>query len=306
MLSWRLWQILQRPSYKNPIFRRVRKQPTRTIPQISLSGLHLPPRLVNVILILALILVLQQPHLLFEVLKVLIVLLMLVICSPLLLPLAVIVYGIYLSLTISSEISAEKEASTYDLLCISPDGSLSVSWRFASGILHRSESFMWLKTAITLILGLVGVVFFVIMGLVTFMSMTEGGFTDLWQPIRMVLDVVLFLCLIYTGYSQSIVLSIIIGLLMPALDFYRRDVMMVAVFSYILLEILPYIVLVACINVYNLIFYGHYAGLDLLLDVSLFVIVYGIRELIIALLWHRLIHRLNASPDFIYPMTQIA
>lgn len=297
MLSWSLWKTIKNPPVGHPIFQRVSVEQPVAIPRIaSRHTIRLAQFLLGV---LAAILLIQNPQLILLVFMGSAFLVLSILVIPLLLPIAVFAYGAFLAATISNLISTEKEAHTYSLLCVSPGGSLSINWIIGSGVLHRGQTFDWLHAAIrtVLIIALFGM--FVIVGIIIALavSMLFGndvrGFPD---ALRTSIELFAMLGIFYSGYIQSLVLAVIVGVLVPHYDIRKRDAQPTAATGYLALQFGTYLTAILIIVSLNNHFHGHSMEADLLLPPLYFIITYGIREVAIRWLWHQLIYRLNATP----------
>jgi hypothetical protein len=297
MLSWSLWKTIKNPPMGHPIFQRASIEQSMALPRIA----NRPTiRLAQFLLgVLATIVLIQNPQLILLVFMGSAFLVLFILVAPLLLPVVVLAYGAFLAAAISALINAEKEAHTYSLLCVSPGGSLSINWIIGSGVMHRGQAIEWLHAAIrtALIIALFGVL--VIAGIIVALavSMLFGndvqGFSE---AVRTSIELFSMLGIFYSGYMQSLVLAVIVGVLIPHYNIKGRDAQPTAAVAYLALQSGTYLTALLMIISLNNRFHGHSMEGDLLLPPLYFIITYGIREVTIRWLWYQLIYRLNANP----------
>ncbi|MCA0458594.1 MAG: hypothetical protein LCI00_31845 [Chloroflexi bacterium] len=120
MMLWRLWNGLKHPAYDHPMFLRVRTD-------IYSDSTHLS-RLIQSIF-------LQGQIWLWPLLFVID---MRLVC---LMALGGSISGLVLSLLISDQIAHEQHGRTYDLLCLTPGGTIRTLWAICTGCLHREDAF---------------------------------------------------------------------------------------------------------------------------------------------------------------------
>ena len=297
MLSWSLWQTIKNPPMGHPIFQRASIEQPLEMPWIISRRVV---RLLQFLLgTLALIVLMQNPQLILLVFMGSAFFVLFIIVTPLFLPLAILAYGTYLAATISSVISTEIEAHTYTLLCVSPGGSLNINWIIGSGVLHRGQLFEWLNAAIrsVLIIALLGMLIVVVIILSLAISVLSGNEVPAFpDALRTSIELFAMLGIFYSGYTQSLVLAVIAGVLVPHHNIKKRDTQPTAAVSFLALQLGSYLAAFLIIVSISNRFYGHSMGSDLLLPPLYFIIIYGTRELIIRWLWHQLIYRLNATP----------
>lgn len=297
MLSWSLWKSIKDPPMGHPVFQRASIEQPIEFPWITSPFIKRFTRLL--VGVLAIIVFLQNPKLILMVFMGSAFFVLAIIVTPLLLPLAIFVYGSYLAASISSVISTEKNAHTYSLLCVSPGGSLNINWIIGGGVLHRGSPFEWLHAAIrtVIVISLVGMLVIAVIIISMTVSMLSGNEVPaLPDALRTSVEILAILAVFYSGYIQSLILAVIVGILVPQFDYRKRDMPVTAVVSYLVMQSGTYLVALLIIVATSDQVYGFSLGADLLLPLLYFLILFGIRELAIRWLWQQLIHRLNANP----------
>lgn len=288
MLSIRLWRSMADATIDDPILQRVSR---RRNPAPSVKRRRLP-RFLGLLAALAYMAgVVHSPGLLVALLIVPIMLIMLMVATPLLLPLYVWVAGIQVTADVIGGIYREKRQRTYDLICTSTRGALDASWSCAAGALHRCEWFMPLRwgTARTLRAGLAllgGLSVFALLGAVS------GGQAVGYEQTRILLLVTLLLALYYSNMIQTLALSLVVGLYFSSFELSRYDSTLIGLFGYVMLSLLPVLagalVLVA----------GGRAlveppAVDLMaVEILALLLVVGLREAGVMLMWRGLRRRL--------------
>lgn len=295
MLSWRLWRSIADADINNPIFRRVS--------QIQTVGSRRPkpvgrvPRLLWLLMGLALIAgVILTPQFLIAIFVVPITMIMLFVAAPGYLPFVVLFAGITAANGVVSGIYREKNQRTYDLVCSSTQGALTASWSCAIGVLYRGGWFTWLRsgTLLSLRLGLACLGFLVVALLWTMLSNPHLiGF----EQLRLLALIALFLILYLSNMTQTLVLSLIIGLWSSSFDWFRRDASFVSICLYIALVALPLVAGVVIMLAFDRWAVEPHPLLRLGVEAAAALVVISLRELIIALLWSGLKRRLNANRD---------
>ena len=292
MFSWRLWQQLAEPDRHNPIFRRASQtyKPSR-----SPKRRYSVPRPLLLIAVIALIAaVVHEPQLLLLLFEIPIVMITLVVASPALLPLFTLCMGALLAVEVIQGIYREKHQHTYELICSSTPGSLHANWSFAKGILHRGGWFTALRwgSAQSLRLGRIvlgGALLLVVWLLLS--DHTRFGF----EQVRVLILIALILALYYTHLTQTLVLSLLIGLFSSSFDLNRRDAVFIGVCLYLFAQALSIgLALLFYITCSRLLFEPH-ALIKLLVESATVALVILSREALIVLLWQPLRHRLNSS-----------
>ena len=221
----------------NPIFRRASQtyKPSRS----PKRGYSVPRPLLLIAVIALIAAVAHEPQLLLLLFEVPIVMITLVVASPALLPLFTLCMGALLALEVIQGIYREKHQHTYELICSSTPGSLHANWSFAKGILHRGGWFSALRwgSAQSLRLGRIvlgGALLLIVWLLLS--DHTRFGF----EQVRVLLLIALLLALYYTHLTQTLVLSLLIGLFSSSFDLNGRDAVFIGVCLYLFAQTLSH------------------------------------------------------------------
>ena len=291
MLSWRLWQSMA-ADINDPIFRRV-------------SQIHMPdqapkprfrlPRLVALLGALAMIAaVIHLPALLILVFVIPMLMIATIVAAPLLVPIATLLAGMHLTAEVISGIYREKRQYTYDLICALTQGRLSVSWSFATGITHRDGWFPALHwgtlTAMRIGLG-------VLAGLsILALSMTiSGGGALGFEQARLLVLIVLLLALYYSNMVQTLVTSLIIGLLSSSFEWSKPDATVFGVFVYVVVSAIPWLAAGLILFAFGRLVVEPAPLMRIAVESTALLVIIALRELVILLLWRALKWRLNSS-----------
>lgn len=291
MLSWRLWQLVSEPDINNPIFKRVSQIHK---PAKQSRHIRIPRLLVAGGLLALMIILIQAPQLLLLVFEIPILMITLIVLSPALLPFAILLAGAYLVSEVIGGIYREKHQYTYDLICASTQGSFNASWSFAIGILHRGDWFAALKwgTRLTLRLGQ-GIL--IALTLLTVWLAASDGYPVGFEQLRLLLMLALGLTLYYTQMTQTLVISLVVGLYASSLDWVKRDATWIGMVLYVLAQGLPFLLALLVYIGFNRVDLEPHPLVAIAIEaISLAVIVFT-REVILILLWHPLNRQLNAS-----------
>jgi len=296
-LSWRLWQALRHPVYRHPTFRRVRRQVYVEPDWFNQLWLRYLWR--AMVFIFWVYILFHDPRLLILILMAPALIVLFFIAVPFTLPFVIIIYSTYLALMISMSIRKEQDSYTYDLLCVSPAGSLPINWHIGSGVFYRGELSQQLDGIVRLVLMVSGGVLLTLAVLALLFSgwFSESFIVDALRVFRIMFEAAVVAAIFYTGYVQSMVLSLIIGILLPHSGLYHAELQLATVVSTLALQISTYMAALLLIIPLNISFYGQTLWLDLFLRLLAFIIVYAIRDLVIVGLWRILVPRLNATPD---------
>ena len=292
MLSFRLWRSIVLADIHDPIFRRVSQiQKPALAPR---RRIRLPRPLILLVALAIIAAVFHSPELLVLVFVVPILMITLIVVAPILLPVYVLLAGIHLTAEVAAGIFREKHQYTYDLICASTRGTLNASWSFATGILYRSNWFLPLSwgTRATFRLGLA-----LLGGLSVFTLLTAVSSPHLvgFEQIRLLLLVALILALYFSNMTQTLVMSLIIGLYASSFDWSRHDGTLFVIFAYVMLSGLPLLAAALILFVFGRVALEPHPLLMTVVEASALLLVVGLRELLIRLLWSGLERRLNAG-----------
>lgn len=220
-LTWRLWRTLREP----PLTAHAVYKRTVTGQTIQLRY-QIPQRWLAIAAAPVLLLLVLQHGVLSLLMMVFIVPALGVLAFlllPVLLPPFTAVIGGFWAASISGALVKERNDHTYDLLCVTPSGTLAANWAVASGCLHRGDIFDSLRSAVYVAL-MIGGFLLGLMALVTaFMAMRATAAQSLVVAVRTIVDLMMLLGLFYLHYVQSMVLSALVGVYAPAVFENRSD-----------------------------------------------------------------------------------
>ena len=120
MTMWRLWKALKQPANDHPVFMRV-------LDDIYDDATRMSRLTQNIFL--------QGQIWLWPLLFIID---MRLIC---LMALSGTISGLILTLRISNRIASEQQSRTYDLLCLTPGGTIRTLWAICMGCVHREQAF---------------------------------------------------------------------------------------------------------------------------------------------------------------------
>ncbi len=295
MISFRLWRSISDAASDDPIFRRA-SQFQRSAPTPSRRRRRLP-RLLLLPAVLALVAaVVHSPGLLVLLLLVPILLIMLMVASPVLLPLYAWAAGARLTSEVINGIFREKHQYTYDLICASTRGALAASWSFATGILHCCDWFTPLRwgTRLTMRAGMA-----LLGGLSVFalLAAIAGGQAFGFEQARLLLMATLLLALYYSNMTQTLALSLVVGLYASSFDLSRQDSMLIGLFLYALLSLLPLLAGALVLVAFGMLAVEPGPAARMLVEAGALLLAVGAREGAIGLLWRGLGRRLEWGVD---------
>lgn len=289
MMSRRLWRSLTAMDIDDPIFRRVSEIRKAAAPK---PGMRLPRPLIATAIPALVAALLHAPELLMLVLVIPIVMITLIVLMPVMLPIVVILAGSRLMVDVIGGIYREKHQHTYELICASTRGALQASWSFAGGILYRSPWFTPLRwgTLMTFRLGsavLGGLCVFILLS-----ALIGPQAVDIEQ-VRLLAMLALLLALYFSNMTQTLVLSLLVGLYASSFDWSRPDGMTVGVFLHIALTSLPLLAGGLALAAYGRAVIEPGPLLRTVVEGGSLLLVVALREAAISLLWSALARRLE-------------
>jgi hypothetical protein len=298
LLTWKLWRALRNPpSIDHAVYRRVAAEAPL---ELKLS-MRLDPRWGRLLIILIAIYVVVRFGIigllaLFFVVPALIVLLFMLV--PLALPLIGALLGAFWAANIARTIVKERDAHTYDLLCISPDGSLGANWALASGCLHQGGLFMALRLAVTAML-VIGAIFIGLLLLMCAFLVVQGvpGET-LTVALRTTGDFAAIVAIFAVHHVQTMVLSALVGVYVPTRISGYIDAPWLAGLMNVALQVGSYLVYYFLLTGLSALAatIPPSAPLPYLAVPVIYVLSFGLlRELLIVWLWETVATRLNAN-----------
>ncbi len=288
MTTWRLWRALRHPPFNHPLFWRTvmtkeTEASTRHWPvgRVALgalllficSGAVFPRQLTTIALIAFMIVPGLMVSFTFNGL----------------------IYGLIWGVKISSTIARSYESSTFDLLALSPPGGLGAAWAMSTGCLYRNRMAGDLAFPETWTIRLFVVIF---------ASMALATMSGAQYPGELVVPVLVYsLALIAAFYiddMQSIIVGSLMGMLIPIYARNRVDARLWTAGIYLLVQVTTYVSSLLTLFVIIPALYQRLGVNGWHTQVSMplvgIAVFYGIREIIIFVLWHNLTTRLNASP----------
>jgi hypothetical protein len=237
IVSWRLWHALNHPPAQHPLFwRTLRHVP----PDVSADGLGLMDRLslMYLVFVTALIFIAGAINLSANttVLTLLVVLLALPIFAPVAAALrstlfSGMIYGILWADQISQCLSRERENHTYELLSLLPPGVLAPSWAICVGCLYRSRRFQRMLEQRTAMMRII------VSCSSLFILLVAASAGD-WLKWTLLLGVAV--AALHIDLVHSLVLSALIGLLIPHYSYSRIDVRLWTIGGFFFVQIAAY------------------------------------------------------------------
>lgn len=297
--SWKLWRTLREPPLiAHAVYRRVVAVPPFGLPFGPETGGRLVSLLIGLIALYLVVRhgVISLVLMLFVVpaIGVLFFLLM-----PVLLPPFTLFVGGFWAASISGSVIREHNAHTYDLLCLAPSGSLAANWAIASGCLHRGDVFGALRFAMVVALTIGGLFLGLLAMVAVFLALRASPAATLVIALRTVTDLTIVLVIFYIHYVQSMVLSALVGVLVPTLFQHRQDSPWLAFALFTAIQVGSY-ALFALFHVLVSPVFERIEPTDWIAYVSVPVIYCLVfllsREGIVLWLWHSINARLNTHP----------
>ena len=266
ILTWTLWRWIKRPVTGHPLYQRIVTQAPYIMPWYMGCAL-----------------ILFSPFLLLPGI---------VFLSA--------VYGLRWAVQIASSIANEREAGMYDLLVIAPAGALGVGRIVMSACMHRNESLEQTEAFGTWMMrGFFTVVLILIAASITPPLIPpdaaySGGIVVTVYLATMAIAM-------YVDHLQSIVLSAEIGILVPSYASKRLDAGAAAFVLYLAIQLSTFVLTLLigftiAPKILDLLQLSNLAN-ALLLPILRLLVFVGSREVIIQMLWKRLVRETDATPS---------
>jgi hypothetical protein len=210
------------------------------------------------------------------------------------------IYTAVWAMDIGGIIARERERSTYDVYCMAPEGALGVNWAVCTGYLQRYERLEQLRGLVgRLLLVLVGVV-----ALVTFFIVTNAGNTSPFAQAerdRAYLTLIhmgTIVAALYIDHAHSIILGCLVGMLMPTYLQGHLDTRFGTIGVYLLMQLGTYVLtwLIALLALPAAFGPAPIWLARAALAVLQLAVFYAVREVIIQVLWRKLLEQLNVAP----------
>jgi hypothetical protein len=282
MTTWRLWRALKSPPAANPIFRRVTTA--------YHEDFYWPILVQNIVL---------QGQIWFWSL-----LFVVDTRALILMAFSGTCYGAIWAITISGTIAGQRTYGMYDLLCLSPTGTVGVNWAICTGCLHRHQAFASVNSQEAWSVRLILFIPLVVSANVLFgrIFSATGTITIVW--------LFAFLTLFYIDHVQSIILGSLFGVLAPQRNTNGLDTRIWAIAGFLLVQVFTYLILIVSVlfilpGLFDRVGFGGLLA-DLSLPLLSILIFYAVREVVIMRLWHILTWDLNAAPAELDSMFQRA
>lgn len=207
-------------------------------------------------------------------------------------------HGVDWALAISDTVAQARANNMLDLLSTTPRGAIGAVWSLALSQLHRASSFFTRydrRRRIFLSLGtLLLVLIFVLGG-----TVLNTAFADLDPLLVGVLSSFALLVAVYMDYIQSIVVSLLVGMIVPSFSQQRFDAQVFGLSGFLVAQFGTYLVtFLVCFLILPTIgrmFGFDNTSLELILLLPRLLVFFLIREALIVLLWRGLAVRYNEA-----------
>ena len=148
------------------------------------------------------------------------------------------VLGTHWAMTIAEAIGREYQGERFELLTVTPHGTLEISWLMAIGVIHRTDrllhAFRNLRTFIGIVL--FALILTMFMNTATLIGMNEFERMSQFRNIHSAFTGILVFCGFFLDQIQSIVLGTLVGIWMPTYGQSPQIVRNVAVGVYLTLQ----------------------------------------------------------------------
>jgi hypothetical protein len=300
MISWQLWQALQRPPINHPLFKqtvgieRISKRLLLFAEGLAPATFGAGALICVAMWFLPYMTFLAQLFLMWGIA-----------------PLAFIMvngtlFGAIWAATIGKTVAAEYTRKRYELLCLSPAGTLMTNWAICTACLHRNQVFHFIYMQRNTILYQV-----IIPGSVLLIL----GFTLSAPPPRgvvLIANIVGYTCMIiafFGDYIYSMVLCSISGMIAPSLARNSVNAPLWAMGIFLIFQVSSYMVALVIDLVGLPMIYGSFHAQGIYADISLTIIrlliFFAVREMVIVYLWRLLQKRLNIEEPELLTMMRM-
>jgi len=293
MMTWRLWRGLRNLPDGDPIFRRgAQNHQSRGRWMLYLDNL-------SSLVVIAVIIAYMRASLLSLSTGL----------SPVILIggfiiLGGTVHGVEWTLAISDTVAQARSSHMLDLLSTTPRGAIGAVWSLALSQIHRASSFYSRyskRRRIYLSLGTLLLVFIIVLGVMVLptSSTNTQSFFDLNALFVGVLSSFALLAATYMDYIQSIVISLLTGMIAPSFSRQRFDAQVIGLGGFFVAQFGTYLVtFLVCFLILPTIgrmFDIDSLTLELVLLLPRLLVFFLIREALIVLLWRWLTVRYNEA-----------
>jgi hypothetical protein len=278
MISWQLWLALHRPPVFHPLYQRVLKERHDSVWRHAWWFVAAG----------AILLLFAFPALLLP----------LVLISPVLGALfAATLNGINWTAHIASTIAYQRRHNLFDIIAVSPEGPFNICWILATARLHYQDSLDKALTEAHFIIQFIG-----LGGLMLVIGLLIAPTSE--QRLQALVGFLILMTLmaaIYIDYAQTVVTSVLIGILAGHATRSAIDSRLWAMVGFITLQVTLYLIGFVLIFVISPLVRTA-LGLDsivisMISPALLLLFFAGLREVIVRVLWNAVQHQLNAEPQ---------
>lgn len=128
------------------------------------------------------------------------------------------VLGTHWAMTIGEAIAREYQGGRFELLTITPDGTLEISWLLAMGVLHRTNRLQQVFNFVRTLIGvlLFGMLFMLLMNSVSLIGMNESERFNQFSAIHPAIIGIFVFSGLFLDHIQSIVIAVLVGVWIPS------------------------------------------------------------------------------------------
>jgi hypothetical protein len=203
------------------------------------------------------------------------------------------IQGARTALRIGGLLARVRERGQYDLLCLLPAGAARINWTLSTAYLHRSQTFSILSSELIWVVRSIFI-------LATVLIIARQS-RNPWQgPFLAITQIALLYAAFYIDDIQSLIVGSLVGMIAPTAVRTPADARVYSLMGYLLIQLTTYLLVVLGAFVALPAVYRSLQFSGLLADILQFslglALLYGIREIIIRILWGRLMQRLDIYP----------
>jgi hypothetical protein len=307
MLTWTLWSALKKPFTRHPVYYRALQLRKSGVGEVSFFVRPARKFIERIrqfasagILARLLLLIIALPIAVFLIFAILYAgLPTLMYGGPILLPIIANTYGLNWAVGIGSLIATERERKTYDLLCVTPFGTLPTTWAITSGYAHYDQTLRSVSQLRAWQLAIIWVVVPFI-GSMVIMQFGQIGYYITLIPV-FIAYLAAFTAMLYIDQFQSIIVGVLVAMIIPTLGRAMQETRIWITGVFILLQFVTYLsALLICLGALPIIFDAlklRGVLIDFGLPVLSVVIFFLIHEAIIRWLWRVLKEQVGAEVD---------
>lgn len=290
-LTWQLWNALRFPMRRHPIFNHARTpSDSSDVPSPFWRWLG------RIALVCVILFAMMFP----------VPTLMTSIGFAIGLPLLLILFngtalGIILVTGISKTIASAQKSTRFELMSVSAEGALGVSWLLATGTIHRRN---WLKViyrlvkwVVMLVLVLLALaIFMLLLGTIT--SESELLRQQQLNVLRDVINMSLLVAVLWLDHVQSIVIAIVLGIVLPTIIRVEVQLASMATMIYLIIQCCTYLAIFVVYRLIDIILSGLWGDMFIISIAVTFISImtfYLTREAIIGVLWRIMLNKYDAS-----------